>query len=269
MMKYNIRYSCICDIGKSRNSNQDNFICAGIYRNNGQDTLVYPLAGYLPHGKNRIFGVFDGMGGEEHGEIASLLSAYIASSITESHSPEKDLLSFIKKANDEICRYAKENDIISTGTTVAIMEFAERKIALCNIGDSKIFRFSEKKLEQISKDHLAVAAYGLKPPLSQNLGIPPSELILEPYIALGKYHNDDIYLISSDGLTDMLTKEEITDILLTSSFSELAQVLVNRALEKGGKDNITVIICKVEKQNNKLHETIRKLKEKIFKCIRG
>ena len=71
------------------------------------------------------------------------------------------------------------------GTTAAILAFTGNGVTLCNIGDSKIFRFCDGELEQISKDHVTVAAYGVKPPLSQNLGISPTELIIDPYLAQG------------------------------------------------------------------------------------
>ena len=66
------------------------------------------------------------------------------------------------------------------GTTAAILVFGKREIGLCNIGDSKIFRFAQNRLEQISVDHYAVGVYGRKPPLSQNLGIPEKELLIDP-----------------------------------------------------------------------------------------
>jgi protein phosphatase len=203
-------------------------------------------------GSNSLLGVFDGLGGEECGEIASLLAAKCATNIVLSKKPTDTLLQFCKEANDKICEYAADNNIISMGTTAAILAFAKNKIALCNIGDSKIFRFADEKLQQISIDHYAVTKSEKKPPLSQNLGIPTSEMIIEPYIAVGQYNDGDIYLLCSDGLTDMVSIEEIKEILLKIEFDKAVNRLLEKALENGGKDNITIILCRVEKDIQKI-----------------
>ena len=86
--------------------------------------------------------------------------------------------------------------------------------------------------------------------MSQNLGIPASEFVLEPYLAKGYYHDGDIYLLCSDGLTDMVSTEEICSILKGTSFENAADKMLNRALEGGGKDNITILLCMVEKKKS-------------------
>lgn len=248
-MKYEIEYSCICDIGKCREINQDNFVCNKIYQDDELEKLIYPIRGNISSDKGDIIGVFDGLGGEQCGEIASLLASKYASTIQISNKPIDDLLTFCKNANERICTYADEHGISSMGTTAAILEFSKKGVFLCNIGDSKIFRFSNGRLKQISEDHISIAAYGRKPPLSQNLGIPPSELVIDPYIAQGKYLSKDIYLICSDGLTDMISNERIQEVLNTIPFEEVTPILLKEALEKGGKDNITIIVCKIKSKS--------------------
>jgi protein phosphatase len=159
-----------------------------------------------------------------------------------------ELLGFCKEANNKICQYGIENDVESMGTTAALLAFTKNEIFLCNIGDSKIFRFADEKLEQISVDHYIKTAYGKKPPLSQNLGIPESELAIAPYFAKGHYNDGDIYLLCSDGLTDMVTVTEIRQILIESTFEDIATKLLKKALQNGGKDNITIIVCKVKRE---------------------
>ena len=186
------------------------------------------------------------MGGECHGEIASYLASKRAASLdTYSDNPIEDLLRLCKDANDDICRYALENQIPSMGTTAAILLFDKRRIHLCNIGDSKIFRCSEDGLEQISEDHLGVAAFGLKPPLSQNLGIPESELVIAPYTTSGYYNVGDKYLICSDGLTDMVPPETIRRILHNNPPNRAVEALTEEALKNGGKDNITIVVVEI------------------------
>ena len=97
-------------------------------------------------------------------------------------------------------------------------------------------------------DHVTVAAFGVKPPLSQNLGIQPTELVIDPYFARGPYNDGDIYLICSDGLTDMVTSEEISKILTSAEvLNNAIEKLLEKALTNGGRDNVTIVLCKIER----------------------
>lgn len=251
-MNYIVHYSCWSHVGKRRSINQDNFICDQTFMDDSGKQPAFPLAGHLIHDHPVLIGVFDGMGGEECGEIASFLAAQNAAEASIGDTPLEDLLQFCKDANERICSYAAENKIAAMGTTAALLAFTNSEIALCNIGDSKIFRFADKKMEQISVDHYAVATYGIKPPLSQNLGIPSSEMVIDPYVARGQYNDGDIYLLCSDGLTDMVTIEEITRILVETEFNKAAGKLLDTALKNGGKDNITIILCRVEREKHSI-----------------
>ena len=258
-MKYHISYACTSHVGHCRSMNQDNFICDGKYMDPEKEPITFPLIGSLTPGVSPVIGIFDGMGGEACGEIASLLAASEAAKMAGTESPEKDLKALCQRINEKIYRYADENDTGSMGTTAALLSFADHKIALCNIGDSKIFRFSDQRLEQLSVDHVAIGVFGRKPPLSQNLGIPPSEMLIDPYIAVGKYHHNDVYLICSDGLTDMMSLDEISEILEKNTIDAALEALLDQALSNGGKDNITMILCKIERQS--LLKRIFNLKE--------
>ena len=254
-MNYRIHYSCCTHIGKRRRMNQDNYYCDGRYIHDAEilaDTHYQksnPIHGCLEPDQPQMFAVFDGMGGEECGEKASLIAAEFASKYRFGPYPVEDLLHYCKDANDVICSYARENNISSMGTTAAILVFAENEISLCNIGDSKVFRFDGDKLEQISIDHYAAVSYGIKHPLSQYLGIPSSEMAIEPHLARGYYHDGDIYLLCSDGLTDMVSTEKIRMILKETEFSKAPDRLMDEALNNGGRDNITIILCMIERKN--------------------
>jgi protein phosphatase len=132
-----------------------------------------PLVGTLSSLTPALLGVFDGMGGEECGEVASFIAAKNAASVKIGQQPLDALSAYCQKANADICKYTEENGISSMGTTAAMLAFDKDGITLCNIGDSKIFRFREGSLEQLSVDHLCIAPFGVKAPLSQNLGISP------------------------------------------------------------------------------------------------
>ncbi|MCC8059455.1 MAG: protein phosphatase 2C domain-containing protein [Clostridiales bacterium] len=238
--------------------NQDNFICAGQYMENQGAALKFPITGSISANKMPFFGVFDGMGGEEHGEIAAMIAAEQASEFRFKKNAVKDILEYCKKTNQEICRYALHNDIKSMGTTAAMLAFFRKTIILCNIGDSRVFRLSEEKMEQISYDHVAISAYGSKAPLTQSLGIPSDEMVIEPYVACGQPMNGDIYLICSDGLTDMIRTDEIRNTLVSLPLMQTAEALLKKALANGGRDNITVIVCKIEQKTGWLKQLLKK-----------
>jgi protein phosphatase len=259
-VSYRILYACISHPGKVRQINQDNFICNGQYMpiENGEITL--PLHGSCISTDNPVFGIFDGMGGEQCGEVAAHIAAQYASTLAVGRDGIDALDTFCRNANQAICEFSAENGVSSTGTTAAMLLFTKKKICLCNIGDSKVFRFRDGELTQLSTDHLCLAPFGVKPPLSQNLGISPEEMRIDPYFLKIGYTIADTYLICSDGLTDMVTNEEIKEILSSAPINTAIEQLLNRALEKGGKDNTTIILCRIEKEPQWLF--LRKTKEK-------
>lgn len=246
-MGYCIQYACAWHTGKVRRTNQDNFICGGKRLLSDGTGLLSPLTGSVPAGQQPLFGVFDGMGGEEQGEMASFLAAEAA----RLHRPGGNLTAGLEKlclsANGAICAWAAENSVRSTGSTAALLLFDSRRVHLCNIGDSRIFRLRNSRLEQLSEDHLSPAPFGMKRPLYQSLGIPPEELRIEPYLAKFPLAPSDRFLLCSDGLTDMVDNDRIAAELSCGDSRETVMALMKLALEAGGKDNITVIVCSVEK----------------------
>ena len=245
-MRYSIAYICTTHVGNIRAVNEDNFICDGVYLQNSQFETISFLAGIKNPKDNLLLGVFDGMGGEECGEVASFIAAKNAADLTLGRDAVDSLAQFCKSTNEEICAHARKMSISSMGTTAAMLAFTPRQIVLCNIGDSKIFRCCAGKLEQISIDHIAVSDFGCKPPLSQNLGIPDSELVIKPYFAQGAYTRDDTYLICTDGLTDMISTDDISSILALNALEDAAKLLISKALANGGRDNITLILCRIQ-----------------------
>ncbi len=246
-MSNKIEYYYTCHIGKCRKLNQDNFFCDVdylSYENNGTEEFK---KGNKKVVSPSVFAVLDGMGGEEKGEMAAYIGAKTLSSFEFKKDISSSCIEYCKIANNEICKYAEENNICSMGSTVAMLVFSKKQITMCNVGDSKVFLFSDKKLEQISFDHVAVSSFGRKPPLSQNLGIPEKEILISPYISVGKYNKGDAYLICSDGLTDMVSVSEIEQILLKNKREKAIKALLEKALENGGRDNITIVLIYVKK----------------------
>jgi protein phosphatase len=142
------------------------------------------------------------------------------------------------------------------GTTASMLYFQKRAYTLCNIGDSPVFRYRHGQLTQIHQEHTERATYesvtgkkaepGKKFRLTQNIGIFPDEITIEPYCAVGDLKPGDIYLICSDGITDMVSSAQIIETLNAQpTAADIAQSLEEQALAAGGKDNATIICIRV------------------------
>lgn len=242
-----INYVCSTDVGCVRSINQDNYICNGrCAPPDGTEKKAFFVGSALLK-KPMLFGVFDGIGGEERGEVAAYLAALSASETRFNGDAVIGLRNYCVKANAKICSYAKDNSVATMGTTAALLLFGKRNITLCNVGDSRIYRYSGGEPQQISKDHAVAAPHGKKPLLYQNLGIPAEQMIIEPYFSQGRCVAGDRYLICSDGLSDMVTAQEMSAALTEKSIDIAADRLVKCALKNGGRDNITLILLEINK----------------------
>ncbi len=97
--------------------------------------------------------------------------------------------------NEAVCRYSNENCIRSMGTTMALLSFSEKAIYACNLGDSRIYRHFQGKLQQISTDHVIGGKMLGKAPLTQYLGFQEENMALEPSIVEIGYQPGSSYLI--------------------------------------------------------------------------
>lgn len=246
--------ACGCNIGRIRSNNEDNFCFNGIVlqaENRGLRDVLF-ASGTLD--KPFCAGVFDGMGGEAFGEEASCIAA---NALKEKYStcigtPETVLLDACHLANDQICAEARKRAAGVIGSTMTALWLEENDAVLLNLGDSKAFLLRDGSLDQISVEHtdrVRLEAMGIttrKPRLTQHLGIDPADMILEPAIWRGSIQSGDCFLLCSDGLTDMVFEAEIADVLLTKSEpSDCVRDLINVALAHGGRDNVTVVVCKI------------------------
>lgn len=246
----------ISHAGKVRTNNEDNFYLQGLYRND-----VNQLQSYIYHqgtDQRALYAVADGMGGAENGELASLMVVQNLKSCewSEIHKTAGDS---IQKANEQICKEITEQKLDAMGSTLAALYIDQGKAMVCNVGDSRVYRFLHGELEQLSMDHTQVqmmVSMGLlskeeaktrkeRHVLTQNIGIMPEEFMIEPFFSDSvSLEKEDLFMICSDGLTDMVTDSEIREILSHGTVEQKAQQLVAAALMNGGKDNITVIVLK-------------------------
>lgn len=253
-MSFMIESACYCHMGRVRTSNQDNFYFAEEILPKENNGLAAPLSCSQTTEAPLFFGVFDGMGGEQQGELAAWIAAKTlqdADGLTID-DPETFLLNVCQKANQRICVEMERQKCGRIGTTAAMTCFQENTGWLCNIGDSRIFLLRDGKLRQISEDHTEAAMMkkhgitGRKPRLTQHLGIFPDEMLIEPFCTKITLRPEDRILLCSDGLTDMVGVESIPVILRGNIPPEQAtRQLVNDALRQGGQDNVTAILCDV------------------------
>lgn len=255
-MTYHIDYAYTCHAGKVRPNNEDNFWCCGEHlpvSNHGTEEIRtgIRLRGSLP-----VMAVFDGMGGESQGEMAAWLASdslehfYRENKGMLRKTPELFLTEACKNMNQAVCDYGREQRISAMGTTMAMIAFGKKEAYICNLGDSRIYRFSKGDFSQISRDHVLKSCRFGKAPLTQFLGVEETEMKLEPAIAAIPYQDRDRYLLCSDGVTDMLSDREIEEIMkLEDSIRDIAHALLTRVLDKGARDNTTIILCEVRAEN--------------------
>lgn len=254
-MAYQIEYAYTCHIGKIRNNNEDNFWCCGDSLEAQNQGMSHIRSGYMKQSEYPLLAVFDGMGGESCGEMAAFLAAEACGEHFKTakdgirNDPEEFLNEICESMNQAICDYGRTNKINSMGTTAALLAFAEDAVYSCNLGDSRIYKSNREKFYQISQDHVLGRSLFGKAPLTQYLGMEEENLQLEPSISRQEIKIGDRFLLCSDGITDMLSDGEIADILSRDiPVAKTVEILVDRALKKGGRDNITVVLCEIMEQ---------------------
>ncbi|MGN1418538.1 MAG: PP2C family protein-serine/threonine phosphatase [Acutalibacteraceae bacterium] len=246
------------NIGKRRENNEDNFYLDDKLVNSENEAFAK-----LQNVSELITAVCDGMGGEEAGEVASQIAVETIRKfkrfILHHNFSDASIEKYVNCANELICDEIRKRRK-QIGTTYTLLGIKKNIVTASNVGDSRIYRFSEGILKQISRDHTAAQSMvdaGIitkeestkipeKHQLTQHLGIFPYDMIIEPYTVRIPAKAKDKYLLCSDGLTDMLTDAEISDILSKNEPIEgLVDELIQSAVNKGGKDNVTVVLCTI------------------------
>lgn len=254
MAKQIISAACGCSMGKIRANNEDNFFFDGSFLPAENRALPSVITGDFTLDDTHCFAVFDGMGGEQYGEYAAFTAAKRLKEYLEPGKGEKaqalDKLEKITlELNSAVVGEAKRRLTRHMGATLAGLYFDEEAAYSFNLGDSRIYRVHAGEMHQISVDHVdsrALFSRKAKPGLTQYLGIDEEEFLVEPALGRHELICGDRYLICSDGLTDMLNDEDIHALLVSGESPEASvRLLISKALENGGKDNTTVIVCKV------------------------
>jgi protein phosphatase len=224
------------DVGRARQSNEDSYF-----------------------ERSPLFVVADGMGGARAGEVASHIAVETAEGAEVGASPENDLADIAQNANREIYRLAQEDsEHAGMGTTFTGAFVAGREVSIGHVGDSRMYRFRNGDLERLTQDHSLVEEFVRQGKLTpEEAEVHPQRSIItralgpEPEVQVDTYtypgRDGDIYLMNSDGLTGMIGEDEIAEILGDSgSLDDAAKKLIAAANANGGRDNITVILFRLE-----------------------
>ena len=229
----------------------------GLRRGNNEDA-------FLDDPKKGLCLVSDGMGGAAAGELASRMFVETAKGIfsdpfdaTEDENMQRVRQAFIK-ANERILEHVRENEHHrGMGCTGELISFSNGGFVIGHIGDSRTYLLRESRLKQLTHDHSLVQnqldkglityeearTHPHRNVINKALGIDDH---LYPDILSGKAFSGDLFLLCSDGLTDMVEDGNIREILASDqTLPEKAKPLIASALEAGGKDNITVLLSHV------------------------
>lgn len=247
-MKYEVE--AISDRGCVRGNNEDMILLGAKLLRDGRDVMQQELGGQ----DILLCAVADGMGGHNAGEVASQMVLEKLCSALPSTADCFDASS-LKERITGIC-IAIHGDLLKSdegndkskgmGTTLVGLLYHRGNLYSLNVGDSRLYRFRRGFLMQITKDHSLREVSG-----DDTI---PSNIILNSFGAVEKFFIDiddvsvlsgDIFILCSDGLSDMITDDEMEAIIKERQHS-CCQYLVDAAKEKGGKDNVSVICAKIE-----------------------
>jgi protein phosphatase len=227
----------VTDTGRQRRANEDSLLA-----------------------RSPLFVVADGMGGAQAGEVASRIAVeYFQPGLGDPSQPERELAELARAANSRIHELSHSNaEQAGMGTTLTAVYVGEDEVAIAHVGDSRAYCLRDGELLRLTDDHSLVDE------LMRQGRLTPEEAVEHPQRsvitrALGpegavevdtrsyRARAGDVYLLCSDGLTTMLSEEEILALLLANPrLRDAGEALIGAANEAGGRDNITVVLMRLE-----------------------
>ncbi len=208
-----------------------------------------------------LIAVADGMGGHAGGEVASAIAinslvellSVLDSTEIDLDSKDDLFVNITHQIDAKILQSSKDDPELSgMGTTLTALNISENNVGLLHVGDSRCYRYRDKKLEQLSIDHTVmqelidqgrlspdeVASHPQRSLLTQAL---MGDSGITPILINFQIKSGDKFLLCSDGLTNVLSNYEILKIIEANSDEELIPALIAAVKEKGAPDNITII----------------------------
>lgn len=227
----------VSDPGRRRRRNEDSYVC-----------------------EPPLFAIADGMGGAQAGEVASRLAAAVLQEADGDELTEARIVELIQEANRRVFQRSNEDAATSgmgTTMTVALVDDPADSIVVGHVGDSRAYRVRDGELEQLTEDHSLVGELLRSGRLSaEEAELHPQRSVItraigtEPDVDVDTFtisaRPGDLYLLCSDGLTDMVPDGELLSILDgKEDLDAAARALVDAANTAGGEDNITVVLFQI------------------------
>ena len=241
--------SILTDVGQRRTNNQD---YANQYKNKA--------------GKSMVF-LADGMGGHRAGNIASemavtnLGAAWVATEISTINEVREWFAENLEKENQQIHRIGQDEEHKGMGTTLEAVAIIDDQVLFAHVGDSRIGLVRNGEYHQLTSDHSLVNAllkagqiteeeaahHPQRNIITQSIGQKDE---LQPDFGMVTVEAGDFIVINSDGLTNMISGDEIRDIVVSDlSVEEKAKTLIRFANNAGGLDNITVVLIRFAEED--------------------
>ena len=202
-----------------------------------------------------LCGVADGMGGHQGGEVASAAARDLLIDFLENKDPTEAMLkTAIENVNQRIfIQQAEDEKLAGMGTTLTALWFDDESIIIGHVGDSRAYRLRDGELKQMTSDHSLVselvrkgmltpeqaACHPMRNVITRAVG---TEAGIEVDIQTEERHAGDIWLVCSDGLHGMISDESMRTILMENEPDKAADLLMQAALDAGGRDNVSVVI---------------------------
>lgn len=245
-----MKISLLTNVGKKRSNNQD-------YVN------VYTNKKGLP-----MIILADGMGGHRAGNIASELAAtelggiWVKSEIEDLNSVREWFVLHLEEVNQLIRAKGEDEAYRGMGTTIEAVTIIDNQMIYAHIGDSRIYLIRREEIQLLTSDHSLVnallkagqitpeeaAVHSQKNIITQSIG---QRDPVEPDIAIKTLEVDDYLVINSDGLTNMVSDQDIYDIMVSDiALDQKAETLIRFANNAGGLDNITVALIHFDKEGS-------------------
>ena len=266
-----IKFCAKTDIGLKRKKNDDFFLCVND-----------PSRGIDVKRLGRMFAVADGMGGHPAGDMASKIACdtlkesyydvsglaglvYSCISALSCRPVLKRLKQAFDEAHKKISIFECNNvDCEGLGTTLSVMVIKGRKFTIAHVGDSRIYRLRNHGLKLLTRDDTFVQDLvdsgdlsredAKKDPMRHILMQAMGQGFDSVYTRCGTIQAGDVFLLCSDGLHDMVADEGIKEVLeMDVPLNDVCSMLVERALEGGGRDNVTVVVAGYMKQEHGNH----------------
>jgi serine/threonine protein phosphatase PrpC len=245
------------DTGFKRKKNEDRYLILD------DETEFFNIKHY-----GRLYALADGMGGHAGGEVASKMACkgmtdYYSKTTNDSNGNDyirarlQHLKSTFYAIHNKIIEYGQvTKEYEDMGTTLSVLVLLKNKALIAHVGDSRIYRLRGNFLEQLTEDHTfaqiflqkgyitpkVASEHPIRHVMTQAVG----QGIEDIFLKIEMVEKGDIFLLCSDGLHDMLSDVEIKNVLSKSyALKDKCNRLIAKALEMGGKDNVTVIVIQV------------------------